>query len=840
MNKSNLSIFFMNLNISLRFLIKNKLFSLLSVLVLTIGMSSFILIYFYIQYERTYDISWLEPERIYRVILEKSLPNGNITTTATNYNGLCRVIADEIPGVAYATGFQRDIVTAYTAENYLKDADFFWCDTLFFKVFDRPFVAGDMENPFPTIQSAVISERAALQLFGEQDPINQHFKVNEGWEFIVSGVFNDIPENSHLKIDILITRKTLHYFINNFDNSTSKLRMGTKSVPLEPAPSMRWLWENPNVYTYIRLKKNIDEKLVEQGFPPIYKKYTGHLIATGQKSKFMLQPVGSIHLNSHYADEIAPNSDKRTITILYVIAILALAMSWVIFINFQITQSMERAKEFGLKKIMGAGTSNLIGQIILQSAIINAASIMLAFGIFSLFKGNFYNFLQIHSQISMKVWTLLLFIAVFISGSIVSSIYPAYILISKSANKLLSENFFHGNDGFNLRRSLIVFQYSASFGLMITTFVIIRQVWFMKNMDVGLNLSQTAFSYTPMSMIKKEGATQKLISFLEETRRITGVVSATVSSWVPGREINFHSNTIYPSGAPEKSGDNFGILTIDHHFQDVFEPKILAGQMFTNEDKQGAPKVVINREACRKLGFDSPEKAVGMFIQFRVNDYLNIPESQYLISGVIEDFHQESPGKKIESCLLIRNYQWKYEVGFISLRLSGYGRDREIIQQVRKKWESFYPGDPFSFQFTKDTYQFQIRNEENLAILSMIYTCLSILLAALGLYGLAANSARKRVKEIGIRKINGATVYEVMTLLNKDFIKWIAISFLIASPIAWYVMIRWLSNFAYKTDISWWLFLIAGLLAISVAIAAVSRQSWNAAAMNPVEALRYE
>ena len=264
----------MNLKISLRFLIKNRLLSLLSILVLSFGMSSFILIFFFIQYEKSYDGSWIEPERIYRVILEKSMPNGNITTTATNYDGLCRVIAEEIPGVDYATGFQRDIVTAYTPDNFLQNADFFWCDTSFFKVFDRPFIALDKENPFPTIQSAVISETAALQLFGRKDPINERFKVNEGWEFIVSGIFSDIPENSHLKIDILSTRKSLHYFVKNFDNNTSALRMESDSGSKEPAPSVRWLWENPNVYTYIRLKENVDTELVTRAFPRIYEKYT--------------------------------------------------------------------------------------------------------------------------------------------------------------------------------------------------------------------------------------------------------------------------------------------------------------------------------------------------------------------------------------------------------------------------------------------------------------------------------------------------------------------------------------------------------------------------------------
>jgi putative ABC transport system permease protein len=830
----------MNLKISLRFLIKNRLLSLLSILVLTFGMSSFILIYFYIQYEKSYDGSWVDPDRIYRVILEKSMPNGNITTTATNYNGLCRVIAQEIPGVAYATGFQRDIVTAYTPENYLKDADFFWCDTLFFKVFDRPFLAGDVENPFPAIQSAVISERTASRLFGRQNPVNKRFKVNEGWEFVVSGVFSDMPENSHLKIDILITRKTLHYFINNFDNNTSTLRAGSYSGSLEPAPSTPWLWENPNVYTYIRLKKNIDKESVIRDFPAIYEKYTGHLLATGQKSRFILQPVPSIHLNSHYSGELTANQERKTIVVLHIIAILALAMSWVIFINFQITQSLERAKEFGLKKIAGAGTADLLGQVMLQSVIINTVAILLAFGIFFLLRGNLYDYLQIHNRIPLNRVTLIEFIALFVSGSVLSSLYPAYILISKSSHKLLSEKFFHGNDGFRFRRSLIVFQFSASIGLMIATSVIIRQVLFLKNKDTGLNIGQTAYSYTPMSMIKKQGASQKLITFMDEVSTIPGVISTSVSSCVPGYEINFHSNTIYPSGKSEESGNNFGIITIDHHFQDVFEPKMLAGQMFRYEDKPGGKQVVINREACRKLGFDSPENAIGKFVQVSVNDYLNIPEAPYLVRGVVEDFHQEAPRKKIEPMLLIKDYRWKYEVGFIALRFNPAAGTEKIFSQFKEKWEKFYPDDPFTFQFTRENYQLLLKTDEKLAILSMIYTCLSIILAALGLYGLAANSARGRVKEIGIRKINGARVSEIMRLLNGDFVLWIAISFLIASPIAWYAMHKWLSNYSYRTGLSWWLFLCVGLLAMGIGLVTVGWQSWKAASMNPVEALRYE
>jgi putative ABC transport system permease protein len=830
----------MNLKGCLRFFISNKLLSLLSILVLSIGMSSFILIFFYIQYEKSYDGSWSEPGQIYRVILEKSMPNGSITTTATNYNGLCRVLAEEIPGVEEATGFQRDIVTAYTQDNYLSDADFFWCDSSFFKVFDRPFIAGDKNIPFPTIQSAVISESAALMLFGNKEPLNRRFKVNEGWEFTVSGIFADIPENSHLKIDILITRQTLHYFINNFDNNTSALRMESVGGSLEPAPTTHWLWENPNVYTYFRLKKNTDKAMLKQALSGICDKYTGHLIAVGQKSKFILQPVQSIHLDSNYDDELSPNSERRTIAVLYVIAILALTMSWIIFINFQITQSIGRAKEIGLKKVIGASSSDILFQIVSQSVIINSIAILLASVIFSLFRGEVSNYLQVPANIPLKAWTFMLFVAIFIAGSLLSSIYPAYILISKNARQLLLEKFTHYNDGFKLRRSLIIFQYSASIGLMIITFVIIRQVVFMKNKDIGLNINQTVYSYTPMSMIKKEGSTMKLISFIEEVNRIPGVISTAVSSCIPGKEVSFHSNKIFLPGEPEKSGNYFGVITIEHHFQNVFEPKILAGEMFTNEDKPGGLQVVINREACRKLGFESPQTAIGKFVQVSVNDYLTIPEASYLVNGVIEDFHQESPHKRIQPMLLIKDYRWKYEVGFIAVRFKLTGSERELFEKIKEKWESFYPDDPFEFRYTSDNYELQLKTDENLAMLSIIYTILSIVLAALGLYGMAADSARKRIKEIGIRKINGAKVSEIVSLLNRDFMKWIAISFVIASPLAWYAMHRWLEKFAYKTGLEWWMFLIVGLLAMIIALMTVIWQSLKAALMNPVEALRNE
>ena len=829
-----------NLRIILRSLQKQKLSSLLSILVLTLGMASFMLIFFFISYEKSYDKSWKESDLIYRVALEKTLQNGNITTTANNYAGLCSVMTGEIPGVESATGLWTDVVTAFTPDHFLTDAKFFWGDTAFFNVFDCRFIAGNVKNPFPTIQSAVISESAALSLFGRNNPVNERFKLNEGWEFIVSGIFADLPENSHLKVDILISRRSLFYFLANFDNNTSTLRMEPISKSLEPAPSAQWLWQNPMSYTYIRLKKNVDLASISDNFQAIYEKYTRHITDSGLKSKFILQPIKTIHTGSRLEQELSPNSDQKTIAALYVIAFLVLLMSWIIFINFQITQSVERAKEFGLKKVVGASSSNLLLQILLQSVIINAAGIVLAFGIFFLFREQLGNYLGLKNPIPVKPAFLLQFISIFILGAFISGIYPAYLLVSKRTQQLLSKKFAQNNDGFKLRRSLIMFQYTASIGLLIATMFIIRQVSFMKNKEVGLAINQTVYSYTPMSLIKKESGTQRLLTFMEEINQLPGVKSITVGSCIPGKEINFHSNNIFPVGKPEIRGDNFGILNIDYRFQEVYKPKILAGRMFFRDDQPGGAKLVINREACRKLGFNSPESAIGQFVMMNADYYLSIHETPFEIVGVIEDFHQESPRKIIEPLLMIADYKWRYEVGYVSVLFDNTEGNNEIFADLKSKWESFFPKDPFGFQFTSETYRLQMKADEKLAGIFTIYTCLSVLLASLGLFGLAANSTKKRTKEIGIRKVNGAKVSEVMTMLNRDFVIWVVIAFVIATPIAYYAMNKWLENFAYKTELSWWIFALAGLLALGIALLTVSWQSWKAATRNPVEALRYE
>lgn len=831
-----------NFKIMIRSVQKQKLTSVLSILVLTLGMTSFMLIFFFIQYDKSYDESWNESNKIYRVALEKTLANGNKTYSASNYPALSQVIANEIPGIEYATGLWKDVISVYTPDIFLQNVNFFYSDDSFFKVFNQPFVVGNPNDPFPTIQSAVISEKTAMRLFGQKDPLNKRFKLNEGWEFIVSGVFADMPENSHLKIDVMTSAKSLFYYLSHFDNKTSTLRLDDAGNASEPDPTAEWLWMNTDKYTYIRLKSNTDLASITNKFNIIYKKYLRHSTDLGEKSNFILQPVASIHTESTMNNELSPNSDHKTITALYVIAILILVMSWIIFINFRITQSLERAKEAGMRKVVGATSVNLLSQIVLESVIFNGLGMLLAFGIFFYLRVWLSNYLELSNLIPVKIVYFLKFLVVFAIGAILSGIYPAYILVTKKAQQLISKKFIQDNDGmFNLRRSLIVFQFAATIALLIATTLIVKQVTFMRNKDIGLSIAQTAYSFTPMSMIKKEGATKKLSAFMEEINCLPGIKASTLSSCIPGKETNFHSNTIYPSGKPEKKGDNFGIQCIDYRFQKVYNPKILAGQMFSRDDRTGGTQLVINREACKTLGFDSPEMALGKFVQVGVNDYLSIPETPYQICGIIEDFHQESPRKKIEPLLLINDFRWKYDTGFITILLNpnndGY---KQTFAQLKDKWKAFYPIDSFEFKFTNETYQLQLKPDKKLAEIFSLYTFLSVLLAALGLFGLAAYSAKKRTKEIGIRKVNGASWLDILILFNVDFIKWVAVAFVVAAPLAWYAMQKWLENFAYKTSLSWWIFVLAGIFTLAIAILTVSWQSWRVSTANPVDALKVE
>ena len=312
MNTTNLKIIFRSIN-------KQKLPNILSIIVLTAGLASFMLIFFYIRYEKGFDRSWSDADRIYRVTLNKTLPNGTVSKTASNYSALGWVLDDEIPGVEYSTSLWEDKIMAFTPENYMADPHFFWGDSSFFKVFDLRFVAGDAQNPFPTVQSMVISESAAKQLFGNGNALGKHFKVNEGWEFIVSGVFADIPDNSHLKVDIMGTCDQLFYYMGHFDNATSSLRPDDSGKSSLPNPSQTWLWSNPEAFTYVKLKKGASLANVTSGFGNIYNKYTAHLLAEQQKSEFVMQPVSSIHTGPILERDLSTTMDSKTIAALWVL-----------------------------------------------------------------------------------------------------------------------------------------------------------------------------------------------------------------------------------------------------------------------------------------------------------------------------------------------------------------------------------------------------------------------------------------------------------------------------------------------------------------------------------------
>jgi putative ABC transport system permease protein len=829
-----------NVKIIIRSIRKQKLSNLLSILVLTAGMASFMLIFFYIRYENGFDRKWTNSDHIYRIALNKTLQDGTAMKAAGNYQALGWVLPDEIPAVESSTSLWEDKVMAYTTENFLTDVHFFWGDASFFKVFNCRFLYGDAQNPFPTIQSMVISEAAAKRLFGTENALGKSFKINEGWEFIVSGVFADIPQDSHIKMDLLGTCNQLFYYMGHFDYATSTLRHDPSALSSLPNPSSSWLWTNPDAYTYVKLKSCTSLADVTAGFANIYKKYLTNLLASGIKSEFVMQPISTIHTGPNREHELSVNTDSRTISALWVVAILTLLMSWVIFINFQITQSVERAKEIGLKKVVGANSTSLSVQIVLQSVLINAVGMILAFGIFFLLRKTLSGYLELENLIPVDPISLLVFISVFLFGSILSGLYPALILMTRKAQLLLSRNFVQKNDGFSLRRSLIVFQFAASIGLLIATSVIVKQVSFMKNKDIGLSINQTAYSYIPLSDLKKPGSAEKLKAFMDEVGRMPGFKSATLSSSIPGKAIDMHSNQISPVDNPEKVGSNYGLLTVENHFDEVYEPKMLAGRMFTEDDIRGGTLLVLNREACTQLGFGTPNDAIGKFVNMNVHDYINIDNVKYQVCGVVENFHQESPRKMIEPLLMINDLRWKYDVGYVSVALDQQQAGNTAMAALKEKWEQFYPSDPFGFKFTNQTYQLQLKADNKLAGLFSLYTALSILLASIGLLGLASNATRKRVKEIGIRKVNGATIAEILALLNKDLIIWVVVSFAVATPIAYFAMNKWLESFAYKTTLSWWIFALAGLLALEIALLTVSWQSWRAATRNPVEALRYE
>jgi putative ABC transport system permease protein len=812
-----------------RSLTKNKFFSTLHIVGLAIGMAVFLLIAQYVHFERSYEAFIPDADNMYRVGLETKVNNERVQITAENYPGAGVASITEIPEVTamarlYNLGYKNNTVVTYKEAQpepiAFKLRRFLYADSSFLPMMKYPMVAGDAVTALAQPLTAVVSEKYAKMYFGNEDPLGKMLLMNDddgANELVkVTGVFKEIPENTHLKFDILFSYKTL------FTRS--------ESAPARYEQS----WRRKDMYTFIQLAPGTDPGVVESKMPALVTKYKPENKERNVQETLFLQPLKSIHLKSNISDEPEINGDEKIVNFLSMIAIFVLVIAWINYVNLSTAKAMERAKEVGVRKVMGAYKYQLVRQFLVESALVNMISVIIAMLIVAVVLPYFNGVsgLSLTYEYLVASWYLTLVFLLWAVGTILSGFYPAAVLSSFKPVAVLKGKLKNSFSGIFLRKSLVVFQFMASVALIAGTFIVYNQLKYMMSQDLGMNIDQVLVVERPGIAANDRDVFNSAIDvFRNEVKKSPAVTGISASATVPGKQREYKA-LVKKYGSPDDQQAPLRFNSMDFEFLDVFKMKLIAGRAFDEKyTTENDTSVVVSKSAAKLLGFATAEDAIGQTVTISAfNNWSPI------IVGVVNDYHQVSLKKSIDPAIF---YCTKYGGEFYSIRLNTNDLPG-TISHVRESWMKAFPGNPFDYFFLDDFFNRQYENERKFGKLFTTFSILAVMVSCVGLFGLSAYTATQRTKEIGIRKALGSTENGIFVLLSQEYLKLIGLSILIASPLIWWVMNNWIQTFPYRTTISPFVFVISGAMVLLVALITVSYQTVKASRTNPVESLRYE
>ncbi|QGY44664.1 FtsX-like permease family protein [Maribellus comscasis] len=806
--------------IAWRNLRKNKVFSFINIFGLAIGMVACIIILQYVSFETSYD-DFRKPT-LYR-IADYSYINGTENSKrAQTAPALAPVIKREIPEVIDAA---RVVHTAplmsdpvmQSGEYSFHEEKIYFADPSFLSVFSYQMTSGTIEQSLNEPNTVVISESMKQKYFSGKEALDKSLIFHEGERgsvvLNVTGVFKDIPENSHLHTDFLVSFSSLPW---NLDEN----------------------WDWGNFYNYVEILPGTDPSIVKNKINAVQEKYRGEIFAEWRKGGYTrelyLQPIQDIHLDSHLEAEAESNGSRRIVEILSVVALFVLAIAWINYINLTTAKSVERAKEIGVRKISGSNRKQLSAQFLTESFLTNSIATLLAFIIIRFLEPSLHKLTNINFNPELNTEITITLIALFLAGVVLSGLYPTFVLSSFNPLQVLKKNLNGSGNGNQLRKGLVVFQFAASIILIVVTLTFKKQLNFMLNKNLGINLEKALIVKGPG--IKDSTYQDHLSYFKHEVTQIPSVKEVAVSSSIPGRELSWGRSFYQPDSPENRHGVN--IVAVDEDFFDLYETSFVAGRNFSKENTSDRGALIFNETAIHLLGFQKAGDAIQKNIIWEESE--NDLHSKEII-GVIKDFNQESLQKEVGPIVFALkqylNAPWAGEYYSLKVNTEDYPK---AMAQIKEKWNQAFPNSPFEYFFLDEFYNRQYQAESQFNLLFSVFSALAIFIASMGLFGLSYFTTTQKIKEIGIRKVNGARVSEILTMLNNNFLKWMAIAFVVSVPPAYYTMHKWLESFAYRTNLSWWIFALAGILALGIALLTVSWQSWRAATRNPVEALRYE
>lgn len=805
--------------IAIRNLWRNKGYSAINIFGLAIGLATCLLITLYVTDELSYDRHFKNADRIYRINSDIRFGGGDLHMTQTS-DMMGPLLKKDYPQVEqYTRLYTNDGAKLIKkGSDYLNEARVANADSTFFDVFMLPVIKGDPKTALNEPNTVVVTESMAKKYFGDINVMGKNVEVKEGETTIpykITAVMKDIPKESHFNFDFIFSMKNVEYQWGQFTSH--------------------------NFNTYLLLKTGTDYKAIEKNFVRYTEKYVlpyiqqfmklssmDDITKSGNKLEYSLIPLTKIHLYSDFTFELSPSGNIQYVYIFSIVALFILIIACINFMNLSTARSARRAKEVGIRKVLGTERKTLVTQFLVESTITAVISLLIsliiAYFVLPLFNNVAAKSLSVSDLLGMHILPFLILIP-FLVGLLAGS-YPALYLSKFRPIEVLKGSMNAGFKKSRLRNMLVISQFAMSIVFMIGTLIVYSQLRYIQTTKLGFNKDQV------LIIDRAYALGNNIQSFKNEVLAMQGISSGTISSYLPVTNSSRSDNTFFKEAVPDtKNGIDMQSWIVDYDYINTMGMEIVKGRNFSKEFGSDSSAILITETTAKMLGFDEP---VGKRI-FLPGNNPGDPFIPYSIIGVIRDFHFESLHKKLGPlCMGLGNRS-----GLASFKVSA-ANTRNLISQIEKKWKAMAPGMPFSYRFMSDSFDEMYRSEQRAGTIAIVFAVLAILIACLGLFGLVTYMAEQRTKEVGIRKVLGASVNNVVGLLSKDFLFLVLIAAVVAFPIAWWAMKSWLQNFEYRISINPWVFVLAGVAALLIALMTVSFQAIKAAIANPVKSLRTE
>ncbi len=802
------------LKLAIRNLLKYRFISFINLFGLTVGLTCCLLIATYVLNELSYDRYNKNADNIYRVTRSFNNQDGvvslKLSTVSPPFGYYLPTDFPEIKKLTRMVDFGT--VPMRYKEKLLSEDDLYFADENLFDVFSVDVLKGNPKTALSDPYSVMMTEETAKKYFGDEDPINKVIRCNNIADLKVTGIYKSFPSNAHLHPPLMVSFNTL------------------KDTLIYGEKNLRTNWGNNSFFTYILLPEKYDPNKMIARFPAFLDNHMASNYGGKQPSKFtalQLQKLTDIHLYSHTDYEAEPNSDIKRVYVFAAVAFFILLIACINYMNLSTARSALRAREIGIRKVIGAQKKELLFQFLSESVLLTWVALILALGLlyFGIPWLNRMTDQHLSASILFK-WQILIpvILAPFVIG-IISGIYPALFMSSFQPVKTLKGLVSTGKSGLSFRKVLVVTQFSISIILIITTAVVFQQLRYMQQKSLGFDREQIVV----MDNARSTG--NQYEAFRNELMADANIKGATLSSRIPsGRLLDNQGASTLSGDSLKPTTTDIKYVAVDYDFIPTYNMQMAAGRNFAKDFGTDSANYILNETSVKALGW-TPAQAVG-------KDFVYGGTRGHII-GVVKDFHFESLHQEIAPMILILRSIASQNFNNLSIKIAGKNLPAALAH-IENTWRKFFPESPYRSTFLDADFDALYKSEQKQGSIFTVFSCVAIFIACLGLFGLSAFSITQRVKEIGVRKVLGASTSSIVGLLSKDFLKLVAFAALFAFPIAWYAMHNWLQDFAYRISMPWWIFIVAGILAAVVALVTISFQAIKAALSNPVKSLRSE